>query len=40
MQAQQQVEELKQQLDIVEYENKQVSDHIHIEIQKMKVSLI
>ncbi|XP_068620215.1 outer dense fiber protein 2-like [Battus philenor] len=37
LQAQQQVEELKRQLDLYEYDNKQVSDQIQIEIQKMKM---
>ncbi|XP_045510074.1 interaptin-like [Colias croceus] len=37
LQAQQQVEELKRQLDLIEYDNKQVSDQIQIEIQKMKM---
>ncbi|XP_053624684.1 outer dense fiber protein 2-like isoform X2 [Plodia interpunctella] len=37
LQAQQQVEELKRQMDVVEYDNKQVSDQIQIEIQKMKM---
>ncbi|CAK1554845.1 unnamed protein product [Leptosia nina] len=37
LQAQQQVEEYKRQLDLIEYDNKQVSDQIQIEIQKMKM---
>ncbi|XP_026727779.1 spindle pole body component 110-like isoform X2 [Trichoplusia ni] len=37
LQAQQQVEELKRQLDVIEFDNKQVSDQIQIEIQKMKM---
>lgn len=37
LQAQQHVEELKRQLDVIELDNKQVSDQIQIEIQKMKV---
>ncbi|XP_026318393.1 interactor of constitutive active ROPs 5-like [Hyposmocoma kahamanoa] len=37
LQAQQQVEELKRQLDVVDYDSKQVSDHIQLEIQKMKM---
>ncbi|XP_013139977.1 PREDICTED: outer dense fiber protein 2-like isoform X1 [Papilio polytes] len=37
LQAQQQVEELKRQLDLYEFDNKQVSDQIQIEIQKMKM---
>lgn len=37
IQAQQEVEEYKRQLDILDFDNKQVSDQIQIEIQKMKV---
>ncbi|CAH2034678.1 unnamed protein product, partial [Iphiclides podalirius] len=37
LQAQQQVEELKRQLDLYEFDNKQVSDQIQVEIQKMKM---
>lgn len=37
LQAQQQVEEMKRQIDLIEFDNKQVSDQIQIEIQKMKV---
>ncbi|CAH4038455.1 unnamed protein product [Pieris brassicae] len=37
LQAQQQVEEYKRQFDLIEYDNKQVSDQIQIEIQKMKM---
>ncbi|CAB3225942.1 unnamed protein product [Arctia plantaginis] len=37
LQAQQHVEELKRQLDVIELDNKQVSDQIQIEIQKMKM---
>ncbi|XP_022832936.1 spindle pole body component 110-like [Spodoptera litura] len=37
LQAQQRVEELKRQLDVIEFDNKQVSDQIQIEIQKMKM---
>lgn len=39
LQAQQQVEELKHQLDVIEFDNKQVSDQIQVEIQKMKVNV-
>ncbi|XP_045458535.1 outer dense fiber protein 2-like [Melitaea cinxia] len=37
LQAQQQVEEMKRQIDLIEFDNKQVSDQIQIEIQKMKM---
>nr|XP_037869201.1 myosin-9 isoform X2 [Bombyx mori] len=37
LQAQQEVEELKRQLDVIEFDNKQVSDQIQIEIQKVKM---
>ncbi|XP_026500841.2 outer dense fiber protein 2-like [Vanessa tameamea] len=37
LQAQQQVEEMKRQIDVIEFDNKQVSDQIQIEIQKMKM---
>ncbi|CAF4751170.1 unnamed protein product [Pieris macdunnoughi] len=37
LQAQQQVEEYKRQFDLIEYDNKQVSDQIQVEIQKMKM---
>ncbi|CAH2227579.1 jg6315, partial [Pararge aegeria aegeria] len=36
LQAQQQVEELRREIDVIEFDNKQVSDQIQIEIQKMK----
>lgn len=39
LQAQQQVEEAKRQHDVIEFDNKQVSDQIQLEIQKMKVSV-
>ncbi|XP_047524147.1 outer dense fiber protein 2-like isoform X6 [Pieris napi] len=39
LQAQQQVEEYKRQFDLIEYDNKQVSDQIQVEIQKMKLVL-
>ncbi|XP_045783827.1 outer dense fiber protein 2-like isoform X1 [Maniola jurtina] len=37
LQAQQQVEELRRQIDVMELDNKQVSDQIQIEIQRMKM---
>ncbi|KAG6446544.1 hypothetical protein O3G_MSEX004490 [Manduca sexta] len=37
LQAQQEVEELKRQFDVVESDNKQVSDQLQIEIQRMKM---
>ncbi|CAH2103886.1 unnamed protein product [Euphydryas editha] len=37
LQAQQQVEEMKRQIDVIDFDNKQVSDQIQIEIQKMKM---
>ncbi|KAI8430990.1 hypothetical protein MSG28_001083 [Choristoneura fumiferana] len=37
LQAQQQVEEAKRQHDVIEFDNKQVSDQIQLEIQKMKM---
>ncbi|XP_039763755.1 myosin-9-like [Pararge aegeria] len=37
LQAQQQVEELRREIDVIEFDNKQVSDQIQIEIQKMKM---
>ncbi|XP_052746583.1 outer dense fiber protein 2 [Bicyclus anynana] len=37
LQAEQQAEELRRQIDLIEFDNKQVSDQIQIEIQKMKM---
>ncbi|XP_063372770.1 myosin-9-like isoform X1 [Cydia amplana] len=37
LQAQQQVEEARRQRELIEFDNKQVTDQIHIEIQKMKL---
>ncbi|XP_072930602.1 outer dense fiber protein 2-like [Epargyreus clarus] len=37
LQAQQQVEELRRQMEVIDFDNRQVSDQIQVEIQKMKM---